>query len=79
MAIGASPDQIFSTAESLAYLADELAHQSGYTDVSLQWYGDRAVISTIYIATELHLLTDSSDDFTETWAFLERRLDEAER
>mmetsp|Transcript_71640 Transcript_71640/g.108198 ORF Transcript_71640/g.108198 Transcript_71640/m.108198 type:complete len:251 (-) Transcript_71640:3-755(-) len=33
----------------------------------------------IFVATELHMLTDKSTDYIDTWTFLEARLDELER
>jgi len=38
-----------------------------------------SVISAIYIATELYMLTDSSPDFLNTWNFLHQRLSELEK
>lgn len=32
----------------------------------------------VYVATELHMLTDSSPDFADTWAFLRQRIQEWE-
>jgi ubiquinone biosynthesis protein COQ9 len=33
----------------------------------------------IFVATELHMLSDKSKDYQDTWTFLEQRLDELER
>lgn len=35
-------------------------------------------LGAIFVATELHLLTDSSTNYIDTWSFLESRLDELE-
>mmetsp|Transcript_4322 Transcript_4322/g.11306 ORF Transcript_4322/g.11306 Transcript_4322/m.11306 type:complete len:298 (-) Transcript_4322:1940-2833(-) len=37
-----------------------------------------AVLGMIYASTELHLLTDTSPDYAETWAFLRQRAQEYE-
>lgn len=34
-------------------------------------------MATIYKATELYMLQDTSDDHKETWLFLERRINDA--
>lgn len=34
------------------------------------------ILATIYKATELYMLQDSSEDHKETWLFLERRIKE---
>lgn len=78
MAIGAFPTNLPHTANALALLADELAHCAGYEGADLRWYTDRAVVSGVYVATELFMITDASEDNADTWAFLDRRLDEAE-
>jgi ubiquinone biosynthesis protein COQ9 len=39
----------------------------------------KTALGGIFVATELHLLTDSSPDYLETWKFLQLRLDELER
>jgi hypothetical protein len=39
----------------------------------------KTALGGIFVAAELHLLTDSSPDFEETWKFLQLRLDELEQ
>ncbi len=39
----------------------------------------QTALGAIFVATELHLLTDSSTNYQDTWSFLERRLDELEK
>lgn len=58
-----------STRES-ALLADELAHHIGYRSPSFIWYTDRAALISLYHATELFWLRDSSKDHVATWTFL---------
>lgn len=40
------------------------------------WYTKRALLSGVYTATELYMLTDTSKDFADTWAFLDNRLND---
>ncbi|KAG7353361.1 coenzyme Q9 COQ9 [Nitzschia inconspicua] len=39
----------------------------------------QTALGGIFVATELHLLTDSSPEYCDTWTFLQNRLDELER
>jgi ubiquinone biosynthesis protein COQ9 len=41
----------------------------------VNWYTKRAILSGVYSSTVLYWLGDNSDDFNETWAFLDRRID----
>lgn len=41
----------------------------------INWYSKRATLSAVYGATVLFWLGDQSDDSAETWAFLDRRLE----
>lgn len=45
----------------------------------MDWYYKRAKIISILTATELFMLTDKSPHFNETYAFLDRALDDFER
>ncbi|SDD67204.1 COQ9 family protein [Rhodospira trueperi] len=47
----------------------------GDASTDFNFYSKRMQLAGIYMATLLYWLDDSSDGSTETWAFLERRLD----
>jgi len=55
---------------------DEICYQSGDTSSDHNWYIKRFLLTGIYTSTELYLLNDSSTQQRDTWAFLERRLEE---
>ena len=38
--------------------------------------GHQALLGSIYVATELHMLTDTSPDYRDSWAFLQARVDD---
>jgi hypothetical protein len=44
--------------------------------LQFDWYTKRAVLAGVYTSTELFMLTDASDNFADTWAFLDRRLED---
>lgn len=47
----------------------------GDTSDDVNWYTKRATLSGVYSATVLFWLGDTSPDDQDTWAFLERRID----
>lgn len=47
----------------------------GDTSQDVNWYTKRATLSAVYSACVLYWLGDESEDFADTWAFLDRRID----
>jgi ubiquinone biosynthesis protein COQ9 len=76
LALLALPQNLPQSTESLAILIDEMWYQAGASHVDFDWYTKRLSLGAVYVATELHMLTDASKDFADTWKFLERRLDD---
>jgi len=59
--------------ENLLRLCDEIWHQAGDKSTDLNWYSKRITLAAIYKTTELFMITDKSENFQETWKFLDRR------
>lgn len=76
MAVGALPQNAPTTAQKLAKLSDEIWYFAGDKSTDFSWYTKRAILTGIYASTELFMLNDKSLDYQETWAFLDRRVDE---
>jgi len=76
MAIGATPPTTITTAEQL----EQMIRIIVATGCGLHNAGpvERSVIGAVYIATELHMLSDKSLDFADTWTFLHQRVSELE-
>lgn len=85
MAIGAMPpnntsvtalqlDEMITTVCKYAFRGDNEDNRASLPFGPME----RATIGAIYIATELHLLTDKSDNFEDTWKFLNQRVGELE-
>lgn len=55
---------------------DAIWHAVGDTATDFSFYTKRASLAPIYAATVLYWLDDRSEGAAETWAFLERRLDD---
>jgi len=89
MALGAMPSNAVTTASQLEDLVDKIATAMTSADPgSRKSYLasnatspplgqlERMAIGSVYIATELHMLADTSDGFKETWSFLKERVQE---
>ena len=68
-----------STLSHISDYIDRLWYAVGDHSTDLSWYGKRTAIATVYTATVLHLATDRSAGQRDTWAFLDRRMAEADR
>lgn len=77
MAVGALPQHALATTLELGVMADELWYLAGDQSTDTAWYTRRGLLLAVHSATELFMLTDKSDGFEDTWAFLERRVSDA--
>ena len=57
-------------------LMDSIWHHAGCTSTDVNWYTKRLSLLAVYKSTELAMISDKSQDFQDTWAFLDRRLDD---
>jgi len=71
------PKNVPFALEALSTLIDDICHLAGDRSSDFQWYLKRVVLCGIYTSTELYMLTDATKDFSDTWQFLEKRLDDA--
>jgi ubiquinone biosynthesis protein COQ9 len=55
---------------------DEIWHACGDTATDFNFYTKRALLAGVYASTLLCWLDDTSDGHAETWAFLDRRIDD---
>jgi ubiquinone biosynthesis protein COQ9 len=56
--------------------ADRIWTTLGDTSNDLNWYTKRATLAAVYGSTVLYWLGDESEGSAETWAFLDRRIDD---
>ena len=66
---GAAAKMTCKTVDAIWYAADD-------TSADFNYYSKRGLLLAVYTATLLCWLGDDSDDFAETWGFLDRRLAE---
>lgn len=62
--------------KSLWRTADTMWRAAGDTSTDHNWYTKRATLSAVYSAVLLYWLNDESDGFEDTWAFLDRRIED---
>lgn len=55
--------------------ADRIWEALGDTSDDVNWYTKRATLSAVYSSTVLYWLGDTSEGHTDTWSFLNRRID----
>ncbi|KAJ6913857.1 hypothetical protein NC651_016185 [Populus alba x Populus x berolinensis] len=77
LSIQAYPSNAPTSFKQRAMLVDEIWHAVGDEGSDIDWYVKRTVLGGIYSTTEIYMLTDSSPDFRDTWAFLEDRVKDA--
>ena len=63
-------------ARCLYRAVDAMWHGVGDTSTDFNFYTKRALLAAVLGATVLHWLSDDSEGFSETWAFLDRRIDD---
>lgn len=56
--------------------ADLMWRAAGDTSTDFNYYTKRGLLSAVYGATLLYWLDDESEDFENTWAFLDRRIND---
>jgi ubiquinone biosynthesis protein COQ9 len=64
-----------SLLHSLYGTVDTIWREVGDTATDFSFYTKRATLAAVYAATLLYWLDDGSEGSSDTWAFLERRLD----
>ena len=71
----ALPQNAGEGAQALWATTDKIWNVLGDTSEDVNWYTKRATLSAVYSSTVLFWLGDTSEGSTDTWAFLDRRID----
>jgi ubiquinone biosynthesis protein COQ9 len=66
-------------ARAIWQTADIIWTACGDTATDYNWYSKRMILGSVYSATVLFWLGDASPGFANTWAFLDRRIEDAMR
>ncbi len=71
----ALPSHAADGAQALWATTDKIWNALGDTSEDINWYTKRATLSAVYSSTVLFWLGDDSKGSIETWAFLDRRIE----
>jgi ubiquinone biosynthesis protein COQ9 len=74
VAILSLPVNARASARTAARTVDAIWHAAGDRSTDFSWYTKRAILASVYGATLLYWLRDSSEEDAATLAFLDRRL-----
>ncbi|KAG7523347.1 ubiquinone biosynthesis protein COQ9, mitochondrial [Solea senegalensis] len=74
MSILLLPHNIPDSLKHLSNMVDDIWYYAGDRSTDMNWYTKRAVLTGIYNTTELVMVQDSSEDFQDTWNFLDNRI-----
>jgi ubiquinone biosynthesis protein COQ9 len=66
-------------ARAIWQTADIIWTACGDTATDYNWYTKRMILGSVYSATVLYWLGDASPNFANTWAFLDRRIEDVMR
>ncbi|XP_013380311.1 ubiquinone biosynthesis protein COQ9, mitochondrial isoform X4 [Lingula anatina] len=76
MAILALPQNAPEAMKNLLNLTDDIWYYAGDRSADFNWYTKRLALAGVYKSTELCMIQDKSVDYTDTWDFLDRRLED---
>ena len=76
MLLGLRHYNLSTTLHKLFAISDEICFQAGDRSTDSSWYVQRSMLLKVYCLTEIHMLADKSENFEDTWSFLDRRLAE---
>ncbi|TPX47390.1 hypothetical protein SeMB42_g03334 [Synchytrium endobioticum] len=70
----ALPQNLDVALKGLGELVDEIWFLAGDRSVDMNWYSKRTLLAGVYSSTEMYMTQDTSPEYRETSAFLDRRL-----
>lgn len=76
MAMMALPQNAPEAFSNLLNLTDDIWFYAGDTSTDFNWYTKRMTLAGVYKTTEVFMVQDKSQDYEETWQFLDRRMED---
>nr|XP_022292563.1 ubiquinone biosynthesis protein COQ9, mitochondrial-like isoform X2 [Crassostrea virginica] len=76
MAIQTLPQNAVQSWTNLSRVVDDIWFYAGDRSNDFNWYTKRVSLAAVYKSTEIYMLQDSSEDYLDTWCFLENRLED---
>jgi ubiquinone biosynthesis protein COQ9 len=77
MVVQGLPANVGPSLAGLYRTADAIWYAIGDTSTDFSFYTKRALVSGVYASTSVVWMSDQSDEFEDTWAFLDRRITDA--
>jgi len=77
MVVQSLPANVGRSLTGLYRTADAIWYAIGDTSTDFSFYSKRALVSGVYASTAVVWMSDHSDEFEDTWAFLDRRIADA--
>lgn len=75
LALRLKPGRAPHTIRGVFETVDAMWRAAGDTSTDFNFYTKRGLLAGVYSSTLLYWLDDSSEDFADTWAFLDRRIE----
>jgi len=75
LALRLKPGSAPHTMRAMYETVDAMWRAAGDTSTDFNFYTKRGLLAGVYVATLLYWLDDESEDFADTWAFLDRRIE----
>lgn len=76
LAIMTLPQNAPKSISYLINLTDEIWYHAGDASTDFNWYTKRVSLGVLYKSTEVYMIQDKSEDFIDSWNFLDRRLED---
>ena len=70
-----TPQYAAAAAPQIGRTVDLMWRAAGDTATDFNWYTKRGLLAAVYSSTLLYWLDDSSHDYADSWAFLDRRIE----
>lgn len=72
------PSNLISSMNELHNLSDDISYYAGDRSIDFKWYSKRMSISGLFVQSELFMINDKSDGFSDTKEFVLKKLNEIE-
>ncbi|KAK5577058.1 hypothetical protein RB653_001995 [Dictyostelium firmibasis] len=76
MQLLANPKNIVNSSPSMLTLVDNIWYLVGDKSSDFDWYAKRGLLVALYTSAELFMLSDTSVDHSNTWRFVDDRVDD---
>jgi len=71
-----SPSGVCQGVEAWQEVCDDIWWRAGDNSHDMNWYTKRLSLAAVMTSTDIFMIQDTSENYVETWKFLDRRLDD---